>query len=125
MFEPAVNFSQASTDAPGRSLTKFEYDFDGDGTYDFTSTSPAATLDHIYSATGIYIAKLQVTDDLMQTAGATRTITVTKAPTATTLTSSLNPSGVGESVTFTATVAATPAGTVPGSVTFRDGTTDP
>jgi hypothetical protein len=45
--------------------------------------------------------------------------------TATTLVSSANPSAVGQSVTFTATVAALAGGTVPpdGTVTFADGST--
>jgi hypothetical protein len=42
-----------------------------------------------------------------------------KAPTTTSLTSSPNPSGVGQSVTFTATV--TGSGTPTGKVTFKDG----
>jgi Bacterial Ig-like domain (group 3)/Beta-propeller repeat len=48
---------------------------------------------------------------------------VTKATTTTTLTSSLNPSRVGQAVTFTATVAPQFTGTLTGSVTFYDGTT--
>ncbi len=48
---------------------------------------------------------------------------VNKADTMTTVTSSLNPSVFGQSVTFTATVAAVPpgAGTPTGTVTFLDG----
>ena len=48
---------------------------------------------------------------------------VNKANTATTLASSQNPSNVGQSVTFTATVTPQFTGTVTGSVTFYDGTT--
>jgi hypothetical protein len=48
---------------------------------------------------------------------------VSKATTTTTLASSLNPSKVGQSVTFTATVAPQFTGSVTGSVTFYDGTT--
>ncbi len=48
---------------------------------------------------------------------------VNKATTATTLTSSLNPSNFGQSVTFTATVTPQFSGTVKGSVTFYDGAT--
>ncbi|HEU4886936.1 MAG TPA: Ig-like domain repeat protein [Thermoanaerobaculia bacterium] len=51
-------------------------------------------------------------------------LTAASAPTATSLTSSSNPSQAGESVTFTATV--TPlagSGTPTGTVTFRDGST--
>jgi hypothetical protein len=47
---------------------------------------------------------------------------VNKATTTTALTSSLNPSNFGQSVTFTATVTPQFSGTVKGSVTFYDGT---
>jgi Bacterial Ig-like domain (group 3) len=48
---------------------------------------------------------------------------VNKAATTTTLASSLNPSDVGQSVTFTATETPQFSGTVKGSVTFYDGAT--
>ena len=48
---------------------------------------------------------------------------VSKATTTTALTSSLNPSKVGQSVTFTASVTPQFGGTVKGSVTFYDGAT--
>ncbi len=48
---------------------------------------------------------------------------VSKATTTTALTSSLNPSNVGQSVTFTASVTPQLSGTVTGPVTFYDGTT--
>jgi hypothetical protein len=48
---------------------------------------------------------------------------VNQAGTTTMLTSSLNPSNSGQSVTFTATVAPQFGGTVTGSVTFMNGTT--
>jgi Bacterial Ig-like domain (group 3) len=48
---------------------------------------------------------------------------VTKATSAVTLTSSQNPSTFGQSVTFTATVAAEFSGTPAGKVTFKDGST--
>jgi len=54
-------------------------------------------------------------------------INTTLTPTATTLTSSPNPSSFGQSVTFTATVKALPGfdkGTPTGTVSFYDGTTD-
>ena len=45
------------------------------------------------------------------------------APTTTVVTSSLNPSTVGASVTFSATVTSTTAGTITGTVNFLDGAT--
>jgi hypothetical protein len=44
-------------------------------------------------------------------------------PTTTSLSSSLNPSATGQSVTFTATVTGTGTGTPTGTVTFKDGAT--
>ncbi len=52
--------------------------------------------------------------------GATTGLTVNPADTATTIASSLNPSALGQSVTFTATVTSV-AGVPAGTVTFRDG----
>jgi N-acetylneuraminic acid mutarotase len=51
------------------------------------------------------------------------TLTVNKAPTSSTVSSSLNPSKHGNPVTFTATVKSLTTGTPTGSVTFKDGTT--
>jgi len=48
---------------------------------------------------------------------------VDKATTTTNLASSLNPSSIGQSVTFTATVTPHFSGTVTGTVSFYDGTT--
>jgi hypothetical protein len=48
---------------------------------------------------------------------------VSKATTTTVLASSLNPSNVGQSVTFTASVTPKFGGTITGSLTFYDGTT--
>jgi len=59
-------------------------------------------------------------------AGSTSSVlsqTVSEANTTTTLTSSQNPSSVGQSVTFTAAVAGQYGGTPTGSVAFYDGTT--
>lgn len=53
---------------------------------------------------------------------ASAVVTVGTSTTTTALTSSLNPSGLGQSVTFTVTVTA-PSGTPTGMVTFKDGGT--
>jgi len=42
-------------------LTRFEWDFDGDGTWDWESGTTATT-DHTYGADGLYLARLRVTD---------------------------------------------------------------
>jgi hypothetical protein len=53
----------------------------------------------------------------------TANVMVNKASTNTTLTSSLNPSGVGQSVTLTATISGQYGGTPTGSVAFSNGST--
>ncbi len=53
----------------------------------------------------------------------TQVINATKSPTTTALASSLNPSGLGDSVTITATVTSTAPGTPTGTATFFDGST--
>ena len=56
------------------------------------------------------------------TASGTGSLTITQAATTTAVTSSLNPSGFGQAVTFTATVASA-GGTPAGSATFIEGGT--
>jgi cyclophilin family peptidyl-prolyl cis-trans isomerase len=90
---------------------------DGNGQATFTTTSPLAVGVHNVNATYGGDATFAGSDDAL-------TQNVTAADTTTTVTSSANPSPVGEEVTFTATVAPTVggAGTPTGSVTFKDTT---
>lgn len=71
-----VNFNAAgSTDSDGV-IQKYEWDFDGDATYD-QDTGAVATTGHIYLAPGIFNATVRVTDDDGATDTAVSTITVT------------------------------------------------
>jgi PKD repeat protein len=88
-----VNFSGAGTDSDG-TIMKFEWDFDGDGTFDFTSTTTGNTT-HTYDTAGTYNAVFQVTDNDGLTATARVTTTAVRAgppgsPTAT-ITNPANP----------------------------------
>jgi PKD repeat protein len=65
--------ASGSTDADGQVAT-YEWDFDGDGVVDATTTTPRAT--HAYGSTGAYDASLTVVDDDGATDAATRTVTV-------------------------------------------------
>lgn len=56
----AVSFSGTATD--DGQIVKWEWDFEGDGTYDFTSATSAAT-NHTYTDAGVYPAALRVTDN--------------------------------------------------------------
>jgi len=63
-----VNFTVTANDSDGIAL--YEWDFDGDGVYDYNSTSSGNT-SFIYESEGIFNAKLRVTD----TRGAVSTYT--------------------------------------------------
>jgi PKD repeat protein len=69
--------SASSHGRPDRTIVQFEWDFNGDGTFDFTSSNPIAT--HSYDRIGEYTARLRVTDDNVPPRSDTleRTFTVT------------------------------------------------
>ena len=56
-----VSFSGTGTDNNG-SISKYEWDFNGDGTYDWNSGTTGSTT-HVYGAVGTYTAILRVTDN--------------------------------------------------------------
>lgn len=81
-----VNFNGVGTDNDGF-ITKFEWDFDGNGTFDFTSASTGNTT-HTYTTAGKFNAVFRVTDNDGLTATATASATAvrtgpTGSPTAT------------------------------------------
>lgn len=47
----------ASTPVP-----QLQVDFDGNGSFDFTTTDPTTPLQHTYTTPGLYVARVQVTD---------------------------------------------------------------
>jgi len=68
-----VQFTCSGQDSDG-SIVLYEWDFDGDGAYDYSSDSTGTTL-HTYSSQGEYIAECRVTDDDGYTASARTTTT--------------------------------------------------
>jgi len=86
----------------------------------FTTSSLAGgthAISAVYGSNGLYLQSNSATISQVVTGGAA------PAATTTVVTSSLNPSTVGTSVTFTASVSSTVVGTITGTVTFKDGTT--
>lgn len=77
-----VNFVGDGTDADG-TITLYEWDFETDGTYDYSSPSSGVTT-NAYPTTGTYEATLRVTDDQGETDTDSITIQVNEngAPTA-------------------------------------------
>lgn len=56
-----ASFSGSGSDDDG-TIVRYEWDFDNDGTFDYSSPSTAATT-HAYATSGAYTAKLRVTDN--------------------------------------------------------------
>ena len=78
----SLQFNSQGTDEDG-DIVGYEWDFDGDGVYDWSSPDPVdGTNDatHIYEFEGTYTAILRVTDNDGYTATDSRTITVNRVP---------------------------------------------
>jgi PKD repeat protein len=54
-----VSFNATATDPDGEAFTDWAWDFDGDGTFDQSATSPATSF--VYTAPGTYFARVRVT----------------------------------------------------------------
>jgi len=70
----AVSFTGFGTDKDG-TITSFDWDFEGDGTWDVTGAADGAAT-HTYNSTGNYNAVLRVTDNDGNTATDTATVQV-------------------------------------------------
>lgn len=55
-----VDFTGKDSSDPDDSIARYEWDFDGDGVFDATSSMPEAT--YTYTKSGVYTAVLRVTD---------------------------------------------------------------
>ncbi len=69
-----VSFT-GSASVDDATIVKYEIDFDGNGTYDFTSNTTTLNTNHTYTAAGVYQAKMKVTDSKGRTSESTKTIT--------------------------------------------------
>jgi hypothetical protein len=117
-----VTFTATVTGTAGTPTGTVTFSF-GDGTTaPGTLAGGVATVSHSYTAAGSFTAGASYGGDtsFATSSAAALTQNVGKTATTTTLSSSLNPSALGQSVSFTATVSgASPTGTV----TFKDGAT--
>ena len=69
-----LTFDASSSRDPDGQITKYEWDFNGDGIFDQTTT--AATVSYTYAASGTKTVTVRATDNEGATARATQTITV-------------------------------------------------
>jgi len=90
-----------------------------------TVSNGQATLNYSFPAPGNYsiVATYSGDSNFVPSSSLPLKQSVQKAPTTTTLTSSPNPSQVGQTVKFTASVSGQYGGTPTGSITFKDGQT--
>lgn len=76
--EVTLNGAGASKNAGGR-ITKFEWDFENDGVYDWSSNTTGKAK-HTYTVVRSYIARLRVTDERGATAEDITNVTITAPP---------------------------------------------
>lgn len=89
--------ASGSTDSDG-TIEQYDYDWEGDGTYDLIDGGISPT--HIYPAAATYTATLRVTDDDDDTGTDSVTITVTGPPAVYDWSATPNPVETGVEVTF-------------------------
>lgn len=70
-----VTFTGAASGVDGATIATYEFDFDGDGTYD-TAPSASPTATHVYGTARTYVARVRVTDNLGASSTATRSVTI-------------------------------------------------
>lgn len=73
-----VAFDAGASYAPGGSITRYQWSWDGDTSWEEDLAVPTAA--HVFSALGTYTVRLRVTDDLAQTAEATQVVRVSDQP---------------------------------------------
>jgi YD repeat-containing protein len=78
----SVAFDASGSSDPDGTIETYEWDLDGNGTFE-TDTGTDPTTSHAYSSAGTYTVKLRVTDDDGASATKSLRVSVTNPPTAT------------------------------------------
>jgi YD repeat-containing protein len=106
-----VGFDASGSTDPDGTVAKYEWDLDGNGSYE-TDTGSTASASKSYASAGDVTVGLQVTDDKGGTATTTRSVTVQNRPPAASFTASPNPVPTGTQVSFDAAGSSDPDGTL-------------
>jgi PKD repeat protein len=106
----AVSFNGSTSTDPDGTIAKYEWDLDGNGTYE-TNTNATPTTSRTYTTAGTVTVGLQVTDNNGATATTTRSLTINGAPTAS-FTVSPNPAQTSNTVTFNGSASSVAGGTI-------------
>jgi hypothetical protein len=122
VFNATVNTDNSTVVTMSSSTGHAQFDSNGDSTFgDNTKTLSSGTFS---IATKDALAEsVTLTATAGGKTGTSAAITINSASTNIALLSSLNPSQAGQNVTFTASVTSATAGTITGTVTFKDGVT--
>jgi YD repeat-containing protein len=106
-----VNLSGAASSDPDGTIAKYEWDLDGNGTYE-TSTGATTTTTKTFATPGGFTVGLRVTDNLGLTATSTKTITVQNRAPLASATATPNPVTVNTAASLNASASSDPDGTV-------------
>ena len=112
-----VNFD-ASDSTHAAAVRNYQWDFDGNGTFDRTTADP--TTSFTYTTAGTYVAKMRITDVDSDTAEATRTITVVEPPDLKVESSHTDPFRVGTQGRYDIDVTNLSPGPTNGTTTVTD-----
>jgi PKD repeat protein len=107
-----VNFDASASKDPDGKIAKYEWDLDGNGSYE-TDTGVTATVSQTYATEGKVNVGLRVTDNEGATGTAIRTITIAQnQPPVASFAVAPNPAATGEQVSFDASASSDPDGTI-------------
>ena len=106
-----VTLNGSGSNDPDGAIVKYEWDLDGNGTYE-TSTGATSSTSRTFSSNGEYTVGLRVTDNLTGTDTTTRTIKVGPQPPTASFTADPNPAVVGGSVHYDASGSKDPDGSI-------------
>jgi|GEM_PF-852218 len=107
----AVAFNGAASSDPDGTIVKYEWDLDGNGSYE-TDTGATATTSKAFATAGTVTVGLRVTDNLGATATSSKAITVQNRAPVASFTATPNPVPTGTAVNFDASASNDPDGTI-------------
>jgi PKD repeat protein len=106
-----VSFSAAASSDPDGTISKYEWDLDGNGTYE-TNTGTTASASTSYATPGARTVGLRVTDNGGATATTTRSVTAQNRAPSASFTATPNPVPTGTLVVFDGSASSDPDGTI-------------
>ncbi len=107
----AIAFNASASADPDGTIAKYEWDFDGNGTYE-TDAGTTATTNRAFTKAGSVQVGLRVTDDSGATATSSKTVTITNSPPKAALTATPNPVPTGTAVAYSAAESSDLDGTI-------------